>query len=95
MNLPYVHKLLLAASSQRHGFLKLRGRQADHEVRLMASAGLIDATFNDRNGNSFISINRLTELGHKFLRAFKNQSLPGVVTSATPVPEHLPPGVSG
>ena len=73
MNLPYAHKLLTAADGQRHGFIKLRGCQADHEVRLMTAAGLVEATFDDGEEGSFTSINRLTAAGETFLRTFRNQ----------------------
>jgi hypothetical protein len=70
MNLNYVRKLLIAADEQRHGFLQIRNRRADHEVRLMAEAGLIDATLSDGQDESFTAVNRVTDLGHAFLRAF-------------------------
>jgi hypothetical protein len=76
MNLPYAHKLLAAADEQPYGFIKLRSLQADREVRLMAAAGLIDATFNDGREGSFTSINRLTAAGDSFLRTFKDQPTP-------------------
>jgi len=72
MNLAYVHKLLVAADQQRHGFLKVRGRHAKHEVRLMAAAGLVDATLSDGKDKSFTAINHLTDSGHAFLRVFKD-----------------------
>ena len=78
MNLPYAHRLLVAADEQRHGFLKLRGFEADHEVRLMAAAGLVDATFDDGKEGSFTSINRLTAAGDTFLRAFGNKPTLGL-----------------
>jgi hypothetical protein len=80
MNLPYTYELLAAADEQRHGFIKLRGLQADQEVRLMAEAGLVEATFNDGKEGSFTSINRLTEAGKTFLRAFKNHAVPDAAT---------------
>lgn len=78
MNLSYTYtyKLLAAADEQRHGFIKLRGTQADHEVRLMADAGLVKATFGDGKKGSFTSINQLTATGQTFLRAFKNHPIP-------------------
>ena len=76
MNLSYAHKLLVAADQQRHGFLQIRGRQADHEVRLMAEAGLVDATFGDGKDKPFTAINRLTDLGYRFLRTFKDSANP-------------------
>ena len=75
MNLSYAHKLLVAADQQRHGFLQIHGRQADHEVRLMAEAGLVDATLGDGKDKSFTAINRLTDLGYKFLRTFKEPAI--------------------
>ena len=71
MNLPYAYKLLVAASQQRPGFLRIRGRQADREVRLMADAGLVVATLSTGEAKSFTVINSLTDLGRTFLRAFK------------------------
>jgi hypothetical protein len=76
MNLPYTYALLLAADQQRHGFIKLRGRHADREVRLMAAAGLIDATFDNGGPRSFTSINRILGAGRVFLGAFKNHAFP-------------------
>ena len=72
MNLQYAHKLLIAADEQRHGFIKLRGLQADHEVHLMAEAGLVDASYGEGEGGSFAAINRLTAAGQTFLRVFKD-----------------------
>jgi hypothetical protein len=76
MNLAYAYKLLVAADEQRHGFLKLHGRHADHELRYMSDAGLVDATLSDGNEESFASINRVTAFGHAFLRTFRDQSIP-------------------
>ena len=80
MNLPYTYQLLAAADAQRHGFIKLRGPQADHEVRLMSQAGLVDAGFDDGEEGSFTAINRITEAGHTFLRTFKRKTSPAAVT---------------
>ena len=66
MNLSYVHKLLVAADQQRHGFLRIRDRQADRQVRLMAGAGLVDATLSNGKDESFTAIDRLTDLGRTF-----------------------------
>jgi hypothetical protein len=76
MNLSYVHKLLVAADQQRHGFLRIRDRQADQQVRLMAGAGLVDATLSNGKDESFTAINRLTDLGRTFLRTFKDRPIP-------------------
>jgi hypothetical protein len=80
MNLPYTYELLAAADEQRHGFIKLRGTQADHEVRLMARAGLAEATFGDGKEGSFTSINRVTETGQTFLHTFKDHTIPAEAT---------------
>jgi hypothetical protein len=80
MNLAYTYQLLAAADAQRHGFIKLRGPQADHEVRLMAQAGLVDASFDDGREGSFSVINRITETGQTFLRAFKRKPIPDAAT---------------
>ena len=78
MNLPYTYQLLAAASGQRHGFIKLRGARANYEVRLMAQAGLVEATLDDGTEGSFTSINRVTEKGEAFLRTFDRQQWPDV-----------------
>jgi hypothetical protein len=80
MNLPYTYQLLTAADAQRHGFIKLRGPQADHEVRLMAEAGLVEASFDDGKEGSFTAINRITKTGHTFLRTFKGKTNPEAAT---------------
>ena len=80
MNLSYTYQLLAAADEQRHGFIKLRGYEADHEVRLMAEAGLVEASFENGKEGSFSSINRITKAGHTFLRAFKNGTIPDAAT---------------
>jgi hypothetical protein len=76
MNLTYAHKILLAADQQRHGFLRIRGRQADHEVRRMVKAGLLDATLSDGEDDSFTAINRLTDFGRKLVRTLKDLPIP-------------------
>jgi len=76
MNLPYIYELLAAADEQRHGILKLRGIQADHEVRLMVQAGLVEASFEDGADGTFTSINSLSLAGQTFLRAFKDHPIP-------------------
>jgi hypothetical protein len=85
MNLSYVHKLLVAADQQRHGFLRILDRQADRQVRLMAGAGLVDATLSNGKDESFTAINRLTDLGRTFLRTFKDTpiSAPALVLPRT------------
>jgi hypothetical protein len=76
MNLAYVHKLLAAADQQPYEYLKVLGWPPGREVRLMAEAGLVEATFSDGKEQSFTAINRVTDLGHAFLRAFKDSPIP-------------------
>jgi hypothetical protein len=68
-----VHKLLEAANDQPYGFLKVRGGDLTREVELMAAAGLVDASATVRGLETYTVINRLTDAGHSFLRAFKNR----------------------
>ena len=71
MHIPYTCGLLTAANDQRHGFLKLRGIRADHEVHLMEDAGLVSATFSSDEQGAFASINRVLPAGQDFLRLHK------------------------
>lgn len=80
MNLPYIYELLAAADEQTHGLTKLLGAQADREVRLMAEAGLVEATLDDGHEGSFTSITRVTPTGQTFLRAFNNYTIPAAAT---------------
>ena len=73
MNLPYVHAILMAADEQDDGLMTLAGIEADHEVRLMAQADLVEATFDHRKDGLFTTINRVTAMGQTFLRAFKGR----------------------
>ena len=79
MNLSYTLKLLAAADEQPYGFIKLRGAHADYEVRRMVESGLVEATLSDGQAGSFTSINRLTDLGEKFLSAFPDRSIPAPI----------------
>jgi hypothetical protein len=82
MNLPYVYELLAAADHERNGFIKLIDSQADQEVRLMARAGLVEASFNDGKKGSCTSIDRVSPAGQTFLRAFKDHPIPDEATVA-------------
>jgi hypothetical protein len=78
VNLNVVHKLLSAANDQPYGFLKVRGANLAREVELMAAAGLVEASATVHGLETFAVIKQLTDAGHSFLRAFKNQpALPG------------------
>lgn len=83
MNLSYAHELLVAADQQGDGYLEIRGEEAEQEVRLMTDAGLVEATLSDGKDKSLTTIDRLTALGHQFLRTFKDAPVPATL---------LPPG---
>ncbi|MEY2500450.1 MAG: hypothetical protein QOI07_784 [Verrucomicrobiota bacterium] len=74
MNLHLVHKLLQAASDQPYGFLKVRGAPLAREVEMMAAAGLIEASRTVHGLETFAVIKRVTDSGHSFLRAFRDDS---------------------
>lgn len=73
MNLNLVHKLLMTANDQPYGFLKVRGAHLAREVELMAAAGLVEASPTVQELETFAVIKRVTDSGHSFLRAFKDQ----------------------
>ena len=73
VNLNLVHSLLVAADEQPYGFLNVRGADLVREVELMAAAGLVDASLGNAGPEAYAVINRVTEQGHVFLRAFKTQ----------------------
>ena len=78
MNLHAVHKLLVAATKQPDGFLKVRGRHLAREVEMMAAAGLVEASETVHSLETFAVIRRVTDSGHSFLRAFEHQPPPRV-----------------
>jgi hypothetical protein len=73
VNLNLAHALLVAADGQPYGFLKVRSADLVREVELMAEAGLVDASLGNINTEGYAVINRVTDPGQAFLRAFKNQ----------------------
>ena len=75
MNLHLVHKLLQAANDQPYGFLKVQGANLAHEVEMMAAAGLVEAT-RPGHGLETFAVKRVTDSGHSFLRAFRDQGPP-------------------
>ena len=89
MNLHSVHQLLQAATDHPYGFLKVRGAPLAREVEMMAAAGLVEASGTVHGLETFAVIKRVTDAGHSFLRAFRDQPpLPArtrgrVVESAT------------
>ena len=74
VNLNLAHALLVAAEGQPHGFLKVRSADLVREVEMMAAAGLVDATLGNVDAEAHAVINRVTDSGQAFLRAFKNQA---------------------
>lgn len=74
MNPNLTHALLVAADGQPHGFLKVRSADLIREVELMAAAGLVDASLENRDTEGYAVINRVTDSGQAFVRAFNNQS---------------------
>ena len=76
LHLNLVNTLLEAAEEQPYGFLKVRGADLGREVELMAAAGLVDASLGSAGTGAFAVINCVTNQGHAFLRAFKNQPPP-------------------
>jgi hypothetical protein len=85
MNLQLVHTLLQSANDQPYGFLKVRGAHLAREVEMMAAAGLIEASATVRGLETFAVIKRVTDSGHSFLRAFREQPpLPGSRERMTP-----------
>jgi hypothetical protein len=66
----------MAANIQPSGFLNVRGANLAREVELMAAAGLVDASLGYADTDPFAVVNRVTEQGHAFLRAFKDQPPP-------------------
>ena len=88
MNLNLAHSLLVAAEKQPWGFLNVRGADSVHEVELMASAGLVDASLGNADIGAFAVINRVTTQGHAFLRAFENQPPPKIEIARAFESEH-------
>lgn len=76
VNINLVHTLLAAVEEQPSGFLNVHGADHVREVELMATAGLVDASLGNAGSGPFAVINRVTEQGHVFLRAFKNPPPP-------------------
>ena len=77
VNLNVVHELLSAANNQPYGFLKVRGAALAREVEQMAAAGLVDASPTIHGLETYAVVNRVTDAGDSFLRAFAKQPLPG------------------
>ena len=76
MNPHLAYSLLVAAEEQPYGFLNVRNADLVHEVELMAAAGLVDASLGHAGTEAYAVINRVTDSGQDFMRAFKNQPSP-------------------
>lgn len=74
MNLRLVHTLLTATNEQPYGFLRVRGADLIREVALMADAGLVQASWTEDGEGPVAVINRVTDEGEAFLRAFRNHA---------------------
>ena len=72
MNLKLAYKILGDAEARPTGILKVRGREAAHEVFLMAEAGLVRADGRAEPEAAEAVITRITHAGHQFYRAFRN-----------------------
>ena len=70
MNLDLADALLIAADGHPHGFLKVHSGELVREVEQMAAAGLVDATLGETDTEAYAVINRVSDSGHAFLRAF-------------------------
>jgi hypothetical protein len=68
MNLQFAYKIIGAAQHEPSGFL-VRGREAAHEVHLMAEAGLVKLGESEPTE---AVITRITHAGRQFYRALKN-----------------------
>lgn len=71
MNLNLAHALLVAADGHPQGFLKVHSADLVREVEQMVEAGLVEASLIDKDAEAHAVINRVTDSGQAFLRAFK------------------------
>ena len=72
MNLRLAYKILGDAEANPAGALKVKGREAAHEVLLMAEAGLVRTAEPPTRDPNEAVITRITHAGHQFYRAFRN-----------------------
>jgi hypothetical protein len=86
VNLNLTYALLVAADGQPYGFLKVRSADLVREVEQMAAAGLVEASVENVDTGTYAVINRVTDSGGSFLRAFKHPApkmeIPQVLESA-------------
>jgi hypothetical protein len=74
VNLLLAHKIIAAVETQPYGFLKVRGREAAHQVQEMAAAGLVKASGLDPIDPLEAIINEVTDMGHEFFRTLRSLS---------------------
>jgi hypothetical protein len=72
MNLHLAYKILGDAEAHPYGVFTVHGREAAHEVYLMAEAGLVRAAEPKTGESTEAEITRITHAGHQFYRAFRN-----------------------
>lgn len=72
MNLQLAYKILGDAEANPAGMLRVKGREAAHEVLLMAEAGLVRTDAPPASNPSEAVITRVTHAGHQFYRTFRN-----------------------
>jgi hypothetical protein len=72
MNLHLAYRIIGQAEEDPSGVLKVHGREAAHEVHLMAEAGLIRAAEPADPESTEAVVTRITHAGHQFYRALKN-----------------------
>jgi hypothetical protein len=70
MNLRLAYKII--GEAEKTGVLKVKGREAAHEVLLMAEAGLVRTEESRDPEPSEAMITRITHAGHQFYRALRN-----------------------
>ena len=82
MNLDLSRKILVAAEKRREGFLRVRGRHLVREVELMQDAGLVEVSALVNNDAAIAVINRVTEVGRRFLRVVGDRATSAVIGNA-------------
>ncbi len=80
MNLIYAHRLLLDRSQPGTQPLLISDRAECTQLQDLAAAGLVEVTRRGTFTAPAITLERLTDLGHTFLRAFP-EGMPGTEIS--------------
>lgn len=70
MDLIYAHQLLVAADQRGSGSFQITSYHGCRQARCMAAAGLVEISDQGSDAEPAVSIDRLTDLGHTFLRTF-------------------------